>query len=372
MPFCIQVGESAGAALQRLLPERARRASRGLDGHPDDLAIHQTRRELKRLQAVLELVRSRIRRKDHRRWRRRLDRCSRALAPARDARALVQSLSLIPVETRASISSRSWTGLMRRLRREAVIRVRDLHRRRLARSVKGGLQELAQEFRARRWSPPGGSRVDAGIRRAYRRGRRSLRRVEVDPSARNHHRWRRHAKRLGYQLALLQPEGSRSLAGWAWGLDRLGIHLGQHHDLFLLQEFVRRGRWDAMPASDRGRLLRRIRDRRREIAQDVAALGKRLFLLPPRDFVAAVHRHRQGRESRSRALQEDRIEESASDSWTGLGRPMGLSNSDDLTEGDTAVGDGAGASQRVEELGRGGQAQQVKQGRRKVPRTDRS
>lgn len=390
MAFCFQATESAEQAFRRLLRERAQRARDRLDGRPGDPEIHEARRELKRLRAILDLVRPEWGAKHHRRWRRRIDRCSRVLAAARDARARIQSLSLIAGESRTTMSNRSWAGLSRRLRSESADRLRELHRRSGARAVRGWLRGLTKEFRTQRGSPPGWPRIDAGIRRSYRRGRRALRQVESNPSAANHHRWRRHAKRLAHQLALLRPTESPSLAGWAWGLDRLGERLGEHHDLFLLQEFVRDGRRDAMSGDDRDRLLRWIRHRRHEIAKDAATLGKRLFLLPSRAFAAAVHRHRVARGfggavrpgpvvgseaeagAGSGVVAEAGCLDLASDSWSGRSRPAVPSGADDLPQGDTAVGDRARPAKRVEELRVRRDPEQVEQGGREVARTDRA
>lgn len=312
MSFCIKTGESADQALHRLLNERTQRARKKLREPLGDSAIHEVRRELKRVRAVLDLAQVHLRPKDHRRWRRQLHRCSLELAGARDARARVQSLSLISAVDRAGIANRFWLGLTRRLRKESATLTRSLNRRHRPWRLRRWLKELAEEFRSKRWKVPGWPALGQGIRETYRRGRRCLRLVQAKPSARNQHRWRRCTKELGYQLALLQPKDSTSLAGWAHGLERLGDHLGEDHDLFLLREFVRSERWEPPFKADRDKLLRAIQERRREISTDALNLGKRLFLMRSSQFRSAVLSQRRLHGSKSRVA----IHDSSNDSWS--------------------------------------------------------
>jgi CHAD domain-containing protein len=288
MSFCIQNGESADQALHRLLNERTLRARKKLTEPLGDSAIHEVRRELKRVRAVLDLAQAHVRSKDHRRWQHRLHQCSLELAGARDARARVQSLSLISAVDRAGIANGFWKGLDRRLHKEASTLTRSLNRQHRPRRVRRWLKELAEEFQSRRWAVPGWQELGERIRETYRRGRRCWRQVQARPSARNQHRWRRCTKKLTYQLALLQPKDSDSLAGWVLGLERLGDQLGEDHDLFLLRELVRSERWKRPFRTDRDKLLRVIKKRRRKISADALNLGKPLFALRSSQFRSAV------------------------------------------------------------------------------------
>lgn len=311
MSFCIPAGESPETALHRLLCERTRRARSRLADTLDDPAIHQARRELKRVRAMLELLGDGVRRKDLRRWRRELGRCSTELAGARDARAMIQSLSLLPAP--ADIPVRSWKGLARRLQEAWTVRIRGLNGGGRSRRVRRRLRGLQEEFRSLGPSIPGWNGLGGAIRDSYRRGRAALRRLEADPSPRNRHRWRVRVKRLSDQLSLIAPAESLSLAAWASGLEGLAERLGQEHDLFLLRGFVRgRGR-RSMPQEHRDRMLRAIRDRRREIASAALGQGRRLFQLPSSGFGAAVRRQCRAREIRSTSVLHDL----ASDSWSG-------------------------------------------------------
>ena len=327
MSFCISAGESPETALPRLLCERTRRARSGMQGVLDDPAIHRVRRELKRVRAVLELVRAGTRRKDLRRWRRELEHCSGELADARDARARLQSLSLLPPPARSGISARSWNALTRHLRKALETHTRALNRGRQSRAVRRRLGELLGEFRSIGPSIHGWKAFTAAIRDAYRHSRSALKRLAEDPSARRRHRWRVRVKRLSYALALIRPAESPALAGWASGLELLAERLGEEHDLLLLRKFIcgRPGRW--MPRAQRDRCLRVLGHRRRELAAAALRLGGRLFLLPSSGFAAAVERHCRAQGFRSASGLHDL----ASDSWSGRG-PLTVAPPADLPQ----------------------------------------
>lgn len=326
MSFRFRSGEPPEAVLHRLLCERTKRACSRLKGSVDDSAVHEVRRELKRARSLLEWIRSGVRRRDLRHWRRGLDRCSGELSGARDAFVRLQSLSLLPVEARAGIPSRTWNGWVRHLRGESVRQTRRLGRSGRLSRARRRLEALLREFRARRPSLPEWPALGDGIRRSYQRGRRALDRVRAEPATRNRHRLRQCTQRLGDQLDLLQPTASASMAGWAWGLERLRERLGRDHDLWLLRQALRSPGAHSMPKDDRDRLLRAIRSVRREAADDAVRLGSRLFLLPTAKFFPAVDRLWWAPRGSSDAMESLDL---ASDSWSGRspgGQPVsGLS-----------------------------------------------
>jgi hypothetical protein len=133
-----------------------------------------------------------------------------------------------------------------------------------------------------------------GLQATYRRSRQDLKRVEARPTTANRHRWRKSVKRLGCQIALLRPTESPALAGWAFGVDRLGSCLGDEHDLFLLRESVRSARKEAATRSEAKRLSRLIQSRRRQILEAAVSLGRRLFLIRSSEFRRRVDRQGSG------------------------------------------------------------------------------
>jgi len=116
MPYRIQNGETIDQGVRRLLHVRVRRARSELAGKFDDAVIHEVRQELKRLRALLALVRPMVRPGKFRQQRRCLRRCSAELSDSRDARVRLESLSLIAAAGRPAIATQHWAALTRQLR----------------------------------------------------------------------------------------------------------------------------------------------------------------------------------------------------------------------------------------------------------------
>jgi CHAD domain-containing protein len=78
--------------------------------------------------------------------------------------------------------------------------------------------------------------VRTGLERAYRRGRRDLRRVRQDASDEAVHEWRKRVKDLWYQLRLLRNAWPAPLKAASDEAHELSALLGDHHDLAVLAQ----------------------------------------------------------------------------------------------------------------------------------------
>lgn len=78
--------------------------------------------------------------------------------------------------------------------------------------------------------------ISAGLKRSYRRGRRTYERVLDGPTAANFHQWRKRVKDLWYHVCLLRPVWPQEMAETAAELKALGRTLGGDHDLVVLRQ----------------------------------------------------------------------------------------------------------------------------------------
>jgi len=262
---------------------------------PAEKAVHETRKALKRLRALVRLLREELGEKAFAREDAVLRNAGQRLASARDAEVMVSTLDgLLKRHPRKLGARRS----VRKLRR-ALVAERD----RAIKRALGDVAERAQvlsELRAARgrvaaWSlsDRGGIKlVEADLRRLYRQGRRRGRRAGRSPigqgkgdGARALHQWRKRVKDLRYAAELL---GLRQIAGRA---ERLGEVLGEEHDLALLAARVSApggplaGRKKARKA-----LLKQIARRRKSLRKRALREGKRFYRRKPKRFTARVRR----------------------------------------------------------------------------------
>jgi hypothetical protein len=307
-------GEPLAVGLRRMALAQADLAIELLDhgsgtargGPPGERAVHETRKALKRLRALLRLLAHELGEETYARESAALREIAGKLAGARDAAVMLSTLDeLIQRHPRKLGRRRSVRELRRRLRAE--------HERmqRLALSdpadyavVLGAL--LAFRRRVAAWSLSERAElqlVEADLERIYRQGRARHRRVARGKGDRTiaTHEWRKRVKDLRYAAEMLDRRsrgGGRApdarLRKLARRADELGELLGEEHDLAVFAERLRAGaRHDQHDSWHTGRgtrkqLLALIAERRRALRKRALWQGKRLYAEQPRRFTRGV------------------------------------------------------------------------------------
>jgi CHAD domain-containing protein len=276
-----------------------------LEGHrvgpldrPEDRTVHEIRKAIKRLRALLRLLREELGAKRYARENAALRDCARRLAGARDAEVMVGTLEALlarhPKRLGQSVAVRELrTQLLAEREAAAAHAIRDP---RVRREVAGELR--AVRSRAERWvlRERGFKLLAPGLERIYRQGRSGLRRAHRrGGDAEALHLWRKRVKDLRYAAETLDRGGkaTRSTRRVAQRADRLGEMLGEEHDLALLARGVRRR--SERFAGERGtrkRLLKLIAQRRKRLHRRALREGERLYRRKPRRFVRRMKRAR--------------------------------------------------------------------------------
>ncbi len=278
--------------------------------------VHETRKALKRLRALLALLRPELGRRRYTRENAALRDCARHLAGARDAEVMVGTLDALvqrhPARLARSAAVRALRAQLHAEREAAAaLAIRDP---RVRGEVLGELR--AVRARVERWDlrERGFRSLAPGLERTYREGRVGLRTARRGAggskrggggsakrrrrNAEALHAWRKRVKDLRYVAETLDRGGHGSGSSTytrrvARRADRLGEALGEEHDLALLEARVReRSRYFAGERGTRKRLLRLIARRRRSLRRGALREGERLYRRKPRRFVRRV-RHAQ-------------------------------------------------------------------------------
>ena len=261
-------GEAVGAALARIGRYQFDRVARGLEGQPDgDTGIHEARKALKRLRALLRLVWPHLDAHARRAEDVVLRDVGRVLAPLRDARVTIDTLDAIAPTAcpplRSTLERRHATAF-----------------RSVSAASTAALAAALSEARTR-WaalfpgSLPGGfEAVAPGIARTYKRGRKRMRRVAASNRDGDFHEWRKEVKHLRYQMEALRPMDPAALHSRIALLDELGELLGAEHDLTVLMGLVET---EAACGDDRADLLRLLSERRDGMRRTALVLGAEAF-----------------------------------------------------------------------------------------------
>lgn len=260
-------------------------------------AVHATRLAMKRLRALLRLLRPTLGAAWIRPHNAALREAARRLAPARDA--------VVAVKTLGGLES----SRVSRADAAAVARVREPFAR-AARAANGpgkGLESamdaaaksaerVARSAARATWRLHGWAVLEEGLRRGYRRARRRYREAAESGAAEAFHAWRTAAKALLYELTLLQPMSPKDLARYLERLDALQDTLGEDHDLSVLRDRLEdpsRG-----PEPDGGgtdakavkRTLALLDARQGRLRKRALKLGRGLFGEKPGAFLSRRHR----------------------------------------------------------------------------------
>jgi CHAD domain-containing protein len=263
--------------------------------HAGARTVHETRKALKRLRALLVLLRAELGAKRYARENSALRDCGRRLAGARDAEVMLGTLDSL-VQRDPSHFTRS--AALRTLRAQ-LLAERDtaaahaINDPRVRREVIVELQ--AVRARAARWElrERGFRLLAPGLDDIYTRGRRRRRVARRRQSVEALHAWRKRVKDLRYAAETLDRGGKayKPVRRVARHADRLGEMLGEEHDLALLEARVReRSRTFAGERKTRKRLLALIASRRQKLRKRALREGERLYRRPPRRFVRQLKR----------------------------------------------------------------------------------
>jgi CHAD domain-containing protein len=282
--------EPVGPGMKRVIAVQVDDAIAQLRGEagsePAD-AIHETRKDMKKIRSALRLVRDALGDDIWRRENQHYRDVARLLSAHRDAEILVEALAGLGERFGPTARDR-FDGLRDQLDRENQAAHDDGT---IERTMAGAAAELAAG-RARIDTLPldgdGWQLIAPGIDRTYRRGRKRLRSVEEEASVTKLHELRKRVKDLWYQLRLIRDADKHVLGALADHAHDLSDHLGDDHDLALLREEVQRRRDTFESPADQRHLLQEIDQRRGELQFAAISLGERIYAEKPKKFTSRL------------------------------------------------------------------------------------
>jgi CYTH domain-containing protein/CHAD domain-containing protein len=288
--YALQEGEPLGAGMTRIARGRAEKAlerlGRASAGETDKgEAVHGARKDMKKLRTVLRLLRGPLPKKVRRAENKRYREAGRSLAASRDAEVKVETLERLSKQTDElpEEAVETWRQLLAS-DREAAVNTDAAAIAAAVTTIEAGRASIERwELDERGWKT-----IDAGLTRVYRRGRRTGKKAEADPSEANVHEWRKRVKDLRYALELLEDAWSGPLRASADEAHRLTDLLGDHHDLAMLREDLHERR---LGEEETRRLEAAIDARQEQLAVDAVELGRRLYAERPKDFSRRLRRY---------------------------------------------------------------------------------
>jgi CHAD domain-containing protein len=254
-----------------------------------DTRIHETRTELKKARATLRLLRKDLPKAQYRAENQCLRDAARPLSQARDTAVLQQTFKSLLGATPHS----SRDGCMARFSRDLT---KDRTESRRALAGRNGLahaRRLLRNARSRaahwRLDRKGWAIIGAGLKKVYGQGRDALDAARNSSSDVSFHEWRKQAKYLRYQVALLQDVKPREMDALAKALHQLTDYLGDDHDLAVLRaKLTANG-----VAEDKNcqLLCTKIQRQRAALREKALRLGGQIYKESAKRFQSRLHRY---------------------------------------------------------------------------------
>jgi CHAD domain-containing protein len=242
--------------------------------------IHEARKQLKRLRALLRLVSPELDKsvgaEDGI-----LRAAARALSLSRDAVALHEALDELVAEQLESDRPRLAPHAEALHRALPSVAERDAAA--ATEQALALLQPLLGSPFPSSGEPLQWSSLGRGFRRTYGRARRALDRSLAEPTSEHLHRFRIQVKRHQHQLDLLTPIWPKVVGARRHEASRLGELIGSEHDLSqLVTELARVD----VPDETVRALSPLLSERRQRLCSEALRLGQRAFAEPPRRIAA--------------------------------------------------------------------------------------
>jgi len=293
MAFAFKSTEAVEEGIRRMARECADHALDQLKAGRKPEAIHRARKEIKRLRALLTLVRDGLGSKRFRRHQRRLRAAARSCAAARDAQVRAEALQQLLRRNSRGASRRAFRALaatqtlLNRRSREATRQFRTSGGRKEARRL---LRKERRQLRKLRLRQTGWELIGPALERAYAAGRNGRDLARAEPSAKHFHAWRKRVKELWYYLQLLAPARPKLIRATTEPLETLGEVLGQDHDLHLLRRQIRPGPGRREADAQTAQLDRLITRRQSALRAAALRLGDHLYRDEPAAFARRFRR----------------------------------------------------------------------------------
>jgi CHAD domain-containing protein len=291
MAFEFKKKESVRKAVKRLGRKRIDKAFRDLKYCERLEAVHEVRKEIKQLRALLRLVRPAMAQSDYRRFSDALREASGRLGAARDAHVKVNALAELSEHFKQELAPRSFRELKGFLAAGCRQRQAELSRTKAPRKVGCLLKKLSGQIASVRVKGSGWSALAPGVKRSYRDGRRGYQLAYEAGTPERFHKWRKRVKDLYYQIGLLHRIWPEQMAAAETELKHLGRCLGDDHDLVMLTEAAATKRFRKQ-ATEEVEALKALADKRQdELRAEALALGSRFYKEKPSVFCKRLGRY---------------------------------------------------------------------------------
>jgi CHAD domain-containing protein len=284
MNYELRTGKRLSEDIRRIARKQIGRAAVVLEagerGKGRERSVHKARQWLKKARATLRLARPVIGEDDWRREDKKLRKAAKGLAQRRDAEAMVATVEKLRKEKKNGVHEKAWEQLEMFFLKQQEAAGADGFKedRKLFKAVR----RRAEDWPLKKLDWDGLCR-GAGI--VYAEGRKAMQSAEKTRSTEHLHEWRKRVKDLRYELKVFEAVRPKAVSALEEGMKKLGIWLGDDHDLSVLEAVVKHS---GLAPEELAKVVEQARGKRAELQNEAFELGRKLFGAEAREFVKSV------------------------------------------------------------------------------------
>jgi CHAD domain-containing protein len=290
--YRLKLGEPVPEGIKRIVRGEIAAAARQLSGTGEadrDEAIHEARKNVKKIRGVLRLMRPELG-EVYRRENLFFRDLGRQLSQFRDARAMIETFDPLRNKYRGELGR----GGLAAIRRGLIARKRQAEKlggvQELLTGMAGMLRQSAERVDEWPLAADGFEAIGPGLEAAFRLGRTALARARKRPLPDNFHEWRKRVKDHWYHVRLLEAVWDGAMPPYERRLKDLETWLGEDHNLVVLQEKVMAEPGFYGNESEIALFVRLIGKYHKELRADAFALGASTYGEKPRQFTRRIKR----------------------------------------------------------------------------------
>lgn len=293
----LQLGESEplGVGIKRVAMDQLERAAGGFFAHAGlGPAVHESRKSIKRVRALLRLVKAELTERIYEFENKSLRDTARLISEIRAAQGALDAATSIQELYGDLLADGTFEEMIARLsRRRDLTEIKAVEDPNLIGRVVRGLERAYHRYGTWPTDPEArdvygmGIRdsyaaVSPGLTRTYGHGRENMVIAYRRGGPSDFHGWRKRVKDVRHQMEFLAPLWPEVVVGTAMTLQRLGNILGEYNDLAELQALLR-SRPDLCPNPRERSLFRALAtERRSELQLAAEILGRRVYAEKPK------------------------------------------------------------------------------------------
>jgi CHAD domain-containing protein len=283
MPYRFKIDEPVEKGFRRIAGEQLAIALAELDaaGGIDAKGVHDFRKALKRLRALVRLASSALDGRSVRRRTRALGEIARLLSDHRDGAVMRDTVAKLTSESAVDTAA-ALAPVHVQLARLAAENGATFDADAAAEARRLLLREV-KKFSRMRLRGRGFQALEGGLEKSYRRARKAIKIAYIEPTNENFHSLRKAVQWHWRQMNLLSRAWPEEFAVRAAAAHELSQIIGDDHDLAVLIEAVENG--EGISAESKPAILAVCKQRQDALRQAAEPRARRLFAEAPKAFV---------------------------------------------------------------------------------------